>query len=368
MKILHTSDLHLGISLCGKSLISYQKEIIDSICFIAKEQNAGAVIIAGDIYDRAVAGAEAISLYDRLITRLCLELKIKVIICAGNHDGAERLSAGKKLLKTAGLYVFGRAEKELLPIEFDDCDIYVMPYTNREEIRGALSLEAGTSLNGAVKALVDTAKLNGNKKNILAAHLLVLGGEASESDTAAKIGGADAIDASVFSEFDYVALGHLHRAQKVAGNIRYSGTPMPYSFGEARYEKSAVLLDTETMEEKLIPIPQPVIIRELTGSFEELLEEAKKSPSEDLIKITLTDRFSGQGLRDELSEFYPNILYFAGKPDEMGALIPAESLKEKSPEELASMYYEFMTGEAIPEKFTERFRLALSLAIKEDLQ
>lgn len=321
MKILHTSDLHLGISLCGIPLLPYQKKFCDTLCNAAEE--ADAVMIAGDIFDTSVASAEAVRCWSGLVTRLCLEMKIPVIVCAGNHDGAARLASCSDLLKTAGLYVSGTFEDAFTPVVIGDTAIYSMPYFNPSDAAALLGCRptAAEVMKTAAERILQTA--DPNKCNILAAHCFAAGAASAESDISARaseaVGGADHIPLSAFEGFDYAALGHLHKPQTVSRPesktiVRYSGTPLPYSFGEAEYRKTITIFDTETKAVTEIEAPLPYTLRTIVDTYENILAAAEKDEKrDDFMRITVTDRYAGDGLFMQFKELYPNLLRFSGK-------------------------------------------------------
>ncbi len=353
MKILHTSDLHLGISLCGLPLLPYQKKFCGFLCEAAEE--ADAVIIAGDVFDTSVASAEAVKCWSSLATNLCLEKKIPVIVCAGNHDGAARLSSCADLLKAAGLYISGALEDAFTPIIIGDTAIYSLPYFNPSD--GAVLLGCKPTASAVMKAVTEKilAEADKSKKLILAAHCFAAGGSAAESDISARaaesVGGAENIPLSVFDGFDYVALGHLHKAQTLKSGtpIRYSGTPLAYSFGEAAQKKTVTFYDTETGDITEKEIPSPYTLRTVEGAYEDILTAAESDPCrDDLMKITVTDRYAGDNMFMRLKELYPNLLHFSGKQLERGggAEITAKEAAELDIISLAKRYSEEKRGTA----------------------
>ena len=318
MKILHTSDLHLGISLLGIPLLPYQKSFCKSLCKAAGQ--AGAVIIAGDVFDTSVASAEAIRCWSELASELCLEKKLPVIVCAGNHDGAARLSSCGDLLKAAGLYISGSFEDSFTPVLVGNTAIYAIPYFNPSDAAAGLDCKptAAAVMEAAAKKILSEA--DKSRCNILVAHCFAAGGKTSESDLSAKasesVGGADQIPLTVFEGFDYVALGHLHRAQTFSLNegktiIRYSGTPLPYSFSEAEQKKSFTIFDTDTHELTQTEVPAEYRLRTIEDTYENILDFAGTDENRsDFMKITVTDRFDTDGVYMRLKELYPNLLRF----------------------------------------------------------
>ena len=361
MKFLHTSDLHLGLSLCERSLIEYQQMLPDILCEAAEQCACDVVILAGDLYDNALSNSEAISIYNRLMTKLCLEHGKKVILCAGNHDGAARLSSCSDLLKECGLHIYGRVQIPVQPLVFEDCNVYVLPYFNVDEIRAAFPDASIKSYADAMNTILDDirATLDESRVNMLVAHCFVTGGELSDSDTAARIGGSSAIPTGVFSDFDYVALGHLHKPQTLAGRIRYSGTPLKYSFSEAGHNKSFTLFDTSDGSITEIPVPQPVELKVIEDAYENLLT-GQENPN-TFYKIIMKDRFAGQETYSRLKEIYPNLLQLQGCTVETdGAFsLTLEEITRLSPTELVKRFYTEQTGSDISKEQLDWFQSSL---------
>ncbi|MBQ3161456.1 MAG: exonuclease SbcCD subunit D [Oscillospiraceae bacterium] len=348
MKILHTSDLHFGISLSGTPLLKYQWEFCDSLCNIVSDNSIDAVIVSGDVFDTNVASAEAIKCWSYLATKLCLEMKVPVIVCAGNHDGAARLASCSDLLRAAGLHISGTLEDGFLPIKIGNCEIYSLPYYNPSDAAAVLGCkaDAGIVMTEITKKILENA--DKSKTLVFSAHCFAAGGKAGESDvsarTAESVGGADLVPISAFAGFDYVALGHLHRPQTISKSgtvIRYSGTPMPYSFGEAAQNKTVSVFDTDSKTLTEIEVPQPYRLRTIEGTYEEILTNAETDPhKEDFVKIKVTDKYAGNNMFARLRENYPNLLIFSGKQgtSSSSAGVTAAEAAELDPAALAVKY------------------------------
>lgn len=320
MKLLHTSDWHLGISFRGVNVQDDQRYFLQQIYEIIVEEKIDAVLLAGDIFDRSIASSDAISLYDSAMTKICAELKVPVFMVAGNHDGAERLASCNKLLEKAGLHISGTLTRELEPIVIGDIEIYLLPWFTLEKVRAVFpehakeiqNLEDGYEL---VCSFMRN-KFQEGKKHILVSHAFLIHAETSVSDRAAEVGRAAAIGTKVFREFDYVALGHLHGAQNIGEHIRYSGTPMPYSFGkEEKQVKSVTILDSDTMERKNIELEPLHVRKTFTGKYDELLQVGQISERErqGYVRIELEDVHVGIEVISALREIYPNLLEVSGK-------------------------------------------------------
>ena len=320
MKLLHTSDWHLGMTVRGG--ISYgddQMFAINKICETAVSEKADAVLIAGDIFDKSIATRQALAMYDEIMTRICGELGIPVIIIAGNHDGAERIAGCRGLLKKSGLFIAGALEKIPQKVTFGDTDIYMLPWITTEKVKTVYpeNAEEIDSMESAYRVVLDKYRetFERGKRNVLLAHAYAANAETSVSDRTAEIGRAAMVSASVFEGFDYVALGHLHGPQKVNKHIRYSGSPVAYSFGkEEKQVKSVVLVDTETMEQKIIPIPQLRKRVTLSGTHDELM---KADVPEDIlngyVRLEVTDSYVGMDSIAAFREKYINLLEVSGK-------------------------------------------------------
>ena len=317
MIFLHTSDWHLGATEGERELREDQYFFIDEICRIIEERQVDAVLLAGDVYDRSVGSASAIRLYNYAMERICRDLKKTVLTIAGNHDSADRLSSCGSLLEKAGLYISGAAEREARVVAFDDAEVFLLPWVTEEKVRSLYPEERISDLTGAYQVLTDhmRERFSPDKKHIVVSHAFITNAETSTSDRAAEIGFATQVSASVFDGFDYVALGHVHKPQNVNGHIRYSGTPMPYSFGkEESQEKSVTLLDTETMTQEIVPLPLLHQRRTLTGTYEELLNpDCPEEVRTGYVRLNVTDTALGLELLSRLRQVYPHPLVVSGK-------------------------------------------------------
>ena len=229
MRILHTSDWHLGMPLKLGTMIADQQYFLDQLYSIIEEYDVNAVICAGDIYDSSVTNAEAIELYSSAITKICKELGKKMIVISGNHDSGARLASGRELLEMAGLYVSGKIVKDTRPVSIGNADIYPIPFFNRDEVIAFYPDKKSeiTSQEAATKVLCDHIResMDPSRVNIIVSHAFITSAELSDSDRAAQVGQATSVSKDVFDGFDYVALGHIHKPQAITETIRYSGSP-----------------------------------------------------------------------------------------------------------------------------------------------
>ena len=370
MKLLHISDLHLGISFLGEPLLEYQRAFCDFLAKTAVKRKVRAVLVSGDVFDRAVSSAEAIALYDDWITKLCLKHGIAVCMIAGNHDGAERLASCNALLRHAGFYVAGRLQSPLVPIcleeEGEAVEIYLLPYFQPEEARAVLENSEIRTMEQAMAELFAGIQKEGSIRRILLAHCFAAGGETSDSDRAALVGGASRVGAEVFSAFDYVALGHLHAPQKVGKNAYYSGTPLPYSFSEKNQRKHFLVLDTEDLSLREIPVQAPYCLREERGTLAELKKQAKEHPSQDYLRLEATDARIAKEDYEFFREAYPNLLLAyssAYAPGEEAALSP-EQVEQLSAEAILREFLQEQEGRSPSQAEVQWFLRAMEQAEK----
>ena len=373
MRILHTSDWHLGLALHNVSMLDEQREMVRQLLNTVETEQVEAVILAGDVFDHAVANAETIGLYNDAMTAICQKAGVPVLICAGNHDGASRLASCASLLREAGLYVSGKLTGEIQPVIVGDAAIFLLPYFHIDEVRALYPQAEVKSYADAMAAV--TAEMRGRfvlgKRNILAAHCFAAGAQLSESDRAAAVGGSNQVGCDVFEGFDYVALGHLHRAQNPAPNVRYSGTPLCYSFSEAGQGKSFTLLDTSDLSVREIPVRPIHGLRVIKDSYERILEQAAfDAHPDDYLKIELDDCFAGLERLELLRQYYPNLLLLTGKAEEGkdSGELTVEELTALRPKDLVCRFYAEMTGEEPDEELLGWFELAAREIEEADVQ
>lgn len=377
MKLLHTSDWHLGMTFRGG--VSYQKDqefFIAEIQRIAEEEKVDGILLAGDVFDKGIASPEALSLYDRAMTRFCAELGIKVFLAAGNHDGAERISQCSELLKKSGLYIAGSLKREPQVARFEDVDIYLLPWISTDKVRAVYKeqAEAVDTMEDAYQVVLEHYKENfvKGKKNILVAHAFLVNALTSVSDRAAEIGQAAVVGSYLFDGFDYVALGHIHGPQQITERIRYSGTPMAYSFGrEETQEKSVTILDTDTLEKKVCPVKQLHKRSTLTGTYGELMQaEYPEEIQNGYVCLNVTDCYVGMDATARFREKYPNLLEIICKSfenDTANIHMSIEELEQtnQKPEAVFQKFCEDMFGEAPGEHKEQLFLRALRRYEKE---
>lgn len=376
MIFLHTSDWHLGATGGERDLWDDQKYFIDAICSIVREKRVDAVLLAGDVYDRSVPAASAIGLYDYAMNRLCGELGVKVLTIAGNHDSAERLASCAGLLDKAGLYLQGAAQREPRVVEFADSQVFFLPWMTEEKIKSLYPEERDgiTDLTEAYRVAVNhmREKFIPGKHHLLLSHAFITNAETSTSDRAAEIGFATQVPASVFEGFDYVALGHIHKPQQVNPHVRYSGSPMAYSFGkEERQEKSVTLIDTAAMTQQVVPLPLLHRWTTLTDSYEALLAgEYPEEIREGYVRLNVTDTAVGLDMLSRLRQVYPNALVVAGKTydgEDTTITLTMEQLEqmESDPAEVFKSFCREEMGQEATDHFLQLFAQAVEEADAE---
>ena len=377
MKLLHTSDWHLGMTFRGgMSYREDQRYVIDEICNIAVDEKVEGILLAGDVFDKSIASQEAIREYDEIMTHICGSLNIPVYMIAGNHDGAERISQCNELLKKSGLYIAGALTKAAQVINVGDVDIYLLPWISTDKVKSVYYEQADdiSSLEEAYKVVLDDYREQfvAGHKNILVSHAYIVNAETSVSDKAAVIGQAAMIGSHVFEGFDYVALGHIHGPQQINSHIRYSGTPMAYSFGkEEKQEKSVTIIDTDTMQQNIIPLKQLRKRTTLTGTYDELM---KADYDEDIlngyVRLEVTDSFVGLDSMNAFRERYKNLLEISGKSfdkEDAKITMTIEELEsaDKDPESVFARYCQDILEEAPSEHMMELFTNAAAKYAKE---
>lgn len=328
MKFFHTSDWHLGRQFHNVSLLDDQQLVLKQILGMIESERPEAVIIAGDIYDRSVPPASAVTLLDETLHKICDEMKVPVIIISGNHDGAERLGFGSRQLQQSGLHILADLTRITTPVILkenclDETHFYGIPYCDPELVRHTFAEELaenpGIEINGYNSAhtfLVEKIKavMRTDVKNVLISHCFVDGAEASDSERPLSIGGADQVSSTPMLEFDYVALGHLHSPQyRGAQHIRYCGSLLKYSFSEQHQRKAITQVELPATAEiniAQLPLSARRDVRILEGALNDLLAAgALDKNSEDYLLVRLTDTQAILDPMGKLRQVYPNVLH-----------------------------------------------------------
>ncbi len=359
MKIIHLSDFHLGKRVNEFSMLEDQEYILTKIINIIDEQKPQAVIIAGDVYDKSVPSAEAVELFDDFLVRLS-KRGLKVFVISGNHDSAERIAFGGRLMDKSGIYMSPIFDGEVEPISLEDAfgeiNFYMLPFVKPSNVRKFYPDDLIETYTDAIRVVVDHMNIDTSKRNVLITHQFVTGALRTESEDI-SIGGVDHVDVSVFESFDYVALGHIHRAQKCGSEfIRYSGTPLKYSFSEANDRKTVTILDIKAkddMELSFCPLVPKRDLVEIKGSYNDLTLKSfydGTSYAEDYLHITLTDEEDIPDVMTKLRVIYKNIMkldYDNLRTRSSVEISGASDVKRKTPLEHFSEFYEMQNGQGM---------------------
>ena len=357
MKLIHLSDLHLGKRVNEFSMLEDQEYILTKIINIIDEQNPQGVIIAGDVYDKSVPSAEAVELFDNFLFRLS-KRNLRVFVISGNHDSAERIAFGGRIMNKSRIYMSPVYNGKVAPITVADdhgaVNIYMLPFVKPANVRRFYSEKEIVSYTDAIKIAVDEMHIDKSQRNILVTHQFVTGALRTESEDI-SVGGADNVDVCAFDGFDYVALGHIHRSQKCGSEyIRYSGTPLKYSFSEAKDHKSVTVLDIRkkgNIELSFIPLTPKRDMVEIKGKYDEIMLRSfyeGTNYGEDYMHITLTDEEDIPDVLTKLRVVYKNIMkldYDNMRTRHSAEINGATDVKSKSPFEHFSDFYEQQNGQ-----------------------
>lgn len=362
MRLMHLGDLHFGKMVNGFLMIEDQEFVLEQIKQYIQTYRPDAVMLAGDIYDRSVPPARAVALYNQFLKDLLIELKTPVLAIAGNHDGAELIDFGHELFEAAQYYVAGNFTKIIKKVRLQDdagpVNFYLLPFADYAVVREALNHPEIKSLNDAMKAIMEANPIDSTERNVLITHAFVVGGEApeqSESEKKLVVGGKESVDATLLEHFDYVALGHLHRTQRVnSDKIRYSGSLLKYSFSEEHYHKSMTMIDLDAEGEisiELLPLKPRRDMRTITGKLDELLT-LEDEGQEDYLRVILTDEGELLEPMAKLRQVYPNVMLLELErrfSEFKGSQLSASARQTRSTEELFADFYEHHRGESLHE-------------------
>jgi exonuclease sbcCD, D subunit len=371
MKILHLADLHLGKILQEQSLIEDQEYMLKEIINIIKVEKVQVLLISGDVYDRSVPPTEAVNLLDDFLKILIKDLKIKVFIISGNHDSKDRLGFGNKIFEDEGLYIEskynGRLKKVRLEDEYGPLNIYMLPFIKPVEVKKFFEDDLENNYDLAINKIIEKEEIDESERNIIMVHQFVTAGNVKPERTESEVlslGGIENVDVSNFKSFDYVAIGHVHRPQKIGRDTaRYAGTILKYSFSEINHNKSIPIIDIKekgNITINLLPLKPLRDMREIKGPIEELIKEEnyKEGNLEDYIKAIITNEEPVYDAIGKIKKIYPNTLKLEiqnsktiNKNEEQN--INLEELKKKSELELFSDFYKLQNNLDLNEKQKE---------------
>lgn len=367
MKIMHLSDLHIGKKVNEYSMLQDQIYILKEILRIIDNEKVETVIIAGDVYDRSLPPNEALELFDEFLYQLSSR-NVNVFVISGNHDSPERISYGGRMMTENKIFLSPVYDGNVKPISLNDdygeVNFYLLPFIRPADIRRYFPDENIENYTDAVKVAIDNMNVDFSERNILITHQFVTGAELSESEDII-VGGTDNVSGEVFDGFDYVALGHIHREQTVGkDNIRYCGTPLKYSFSEAKHIKSVTILDfkdKENIEYSKIPLTPLRDMREIRGTYDELTLKSnyENTNVDDYLHITLTDEEDIPDAIGKLRSIYPNIMkldYDNLRTRGSGTVDAIENIESKSPFELFADLFKQQNNQDMSEEQEEIMR------------
>lgn len=355
MKFLHLSDLHLGKQMNDVSLLEDQEAMLMyQIVPIAQKEHVDAVLIAGDIYQRSTPQAEAVALFDRFVSELATMGK-KVFVISGNHDSAQRISYFSALVKPSSVYMTEAFEGQMQSVTLSDAYgelvIWMLPFLRPQQVKRFLPEEKIVTYQDAMQAVLRQTPIDKKKRNILMCHQFITGAATSDSEDR-SIGGLEQIDAALFDAFDYVALGHIHRPQKIRRQtLRYAGSPLKYSFSEADFDKSVPVID---MQEKGYIDVHTIALKPLhdVRRVEGMLDELMNMPySEDYVWATVRDENVPPDARVMLTGVFPNMLKFSivnSKTKTDVDVMATQSMENKSIVELFADFYRLQNNDQSP--------------------
>lgn len=357
---MHLADLHLGKRVNGFSMMEDQEYILNRILEIMEEEQPDGLLIAGDVYDKTIPPAEAVRRMDDFLTAVA-EKHVPVFLISGNHDSAERVAFGHQLMQGSGIWISpvydGTIRHHTLEDRWGEVNIYLVPFLRPSVVRSFFPDAEIGDYTDALRTIIENLQVDTSRRNVVLAHQFVTAAgalpETCDSEQL-SVGGLDRVDGSVFSPFDYTALGHLHGPQRVGSEtIRYAGSPLKYSFSELHQKKSVTVVELRAKGEteiRQIPLQPRREMTELRGTFEEILEEARKKgePQTDYYHMILTDETDVVDALSRLREYYPNIMlldYDNRRTRSQKEVEQLDRVEERTPGELFAALYEQQNGQ-----------------------
>ena len=367
MKFIHLSDLHIGKRVNEVSMIEDQEFILSQIIGIIDSEHPDAVLIAGDVYDKSVPSAEAVTLLDDFLCRLA-ERNLPVLIISGNHDSPERLAFGGRLMEGSGIHVSPVYSSNVKSVTLSDehgaVTFWLLPFVKPVHVKRCFPDDAIESYTDAIRAAIGHMGVDFSGRNVLLTHQFVTGAATCESEEL-SVGGSDNVDASVFEGFDYVALGHIHGPQNIGSErIRYCGTPLKYSFSEAKHEKSITVVELGKKGSfglRTVPLTPLHDMREIRGSYDEVTAKSfyENTAVEDYLHITLTDEEDVPEAMARLRVIYPNLMkltYDNARTRSNAVIDGAVDIQKKSPLQLFGELYEQQNNQPMSEMQSDFMR------------
>jgi len=356
MKLIHLSDLHLGKRLNEFSLIEDQEYILKEILHIIDNEKPNGIIIAGDVYDKSVPSGEAVELFDDFLVKLA-KRELQVYIISGNHDSPERLAFGNRIMNASGIHFSsvynGNPDRFEIEDKYGKAAVYLLPFIKPAHVRRFFPEENIETYTDTLNIAIGEMKIDKSIRNILVSHQFVTGALRSDSEEI-SVGGTENADAEVFKDFDYTALGHIHRPQNIEKNkIRYCGSPLKYSFSEAPFEKSVTVVE---LKEKgnvniyTVPLKPLRDMAELKGKYDELTLKNfydGKTYKEDYVHITLTDEEDIPDVLSKLRVIYKNLMkldYDNKRTRHQAEINGTDNIEHKTPSQLFEEFYSLQNG------------------------
>lgn len=357
---MHLADLHLGKRVNGFSMMEDQEYLLNRILEIMEEEKPDGLLIAGDVYDKTIPPAEAVRLMDDFLTAVAAK-HVPVFLISGNHDSAERVAFGHQLMQGSGIWISpvydGTIRHHTLEDRWGEVNIYLIPFLRPSVVRSFFPDVEIEDYTDALRTIIEDLQVDTSRRNVVLAHQFVTAAgalpETCDSEQL-SVGGLDRVDGSVFSPFDYTALGHLHGSQRVGSEtIRYAGSPLKYSFSELHQKKSVTVAELRAKGEteiRQIPLQPRREMIELRGTFEEILEEARKKGElqTDYYHMILTDETDVVDALSRLREYYPNIMlldYDNRRTRSQKEVEQLDRVEERTPGELFAALYEQQNGQ-----------------------
>ncbi len=377
MKLIHTSDLHLGKRIYEYSMLEDQEFILKRIINIIDIEKPDGIIIAGDIYDKSIPSAEAVQLFDDFLVQLA-KRRLEVFVISGNHDSPERIAFGARIMDVSGIHMSpvysGEVSSFILKDEYGPVNIFMLPFIKPPQVRRFFG-EGVSTYTDAIRTAISGMKIEPKERNVLVTHQFVTGARRSESEEI-SVGGTDNVDAYVFEPFDYVALGHIHSPQNCGSEkIRYCGTPLKYSFSEAKDQKSLTVVELHekgSVSHRTIPLMPKRELVELKGSYEDLTLKAfyeNTTWQEDYTHITLTDEEDIPDAIGKLRTVYHHLMkldYDNKRTRSNQEISGAEAVEAKTPFELFAEFYEMQNNQPMSEEQSDYMRDLISATWEEE--
>lgn len=379
MKFIHLSDLHIGKRVNEFPMYEDQEYILTEIIKIIDNEKPDAVLIAGDIYDKSIPPSDAVTMFDAFLVLLS-KRNLKVFVISGNHDSPERLSFCSRLIEKSGVYFSPVYNGHIAPVKLEDeygeVNIYMLPFVKPANVRRFFDDREILSYTDAMEVAISEMNVNLESRNVLVTHQFVTGADRTESEEI-SVGGTDNVDVSVFDDFDYVALGHIHRPQNcLSKRVRYCGTPLKYSFSEANDKKSVTIVELKekgSLEIRTADLVPKHEMREIKGKYEEITAKSfyeNTTYQTDYMHITLTDEEDIPDGVGKLRTIYHNLMkldYDNMRTRSNSQITGAQNIEEKSPLELFEDFYEMQNNQPMSEEQRGYISLLIESVWEEEI-